>query len=279
MSRITDFNHLFMEGNSANFNSPIGNWQTGQVTDMTGCFDESFNFNQDISRWDVSNVRSFYQMFQFANRFNQDISRWDIDSGVSFEEMFDVDTATGAPGDGTQNGGNAMSIANKCAIGTAWASYPRFIGIFRWNRYCPGFVEPPPPPPLAVPPPPSSPTSGEASGSGGGMEQSTLIAISIAAAAGFTLIFFILVVLLLRSPRCQAMMGVKPSNVVRANWAPREVRDREPTSTEMPGRPMVGKVAPNQGGSGSNPGTNRSSGSGSGSGRCKTSPMGSPVTV
>ena len=137
MSLVTNFDHLFMESNSANFNEPIGNWTTSQVTDMTACFDESFAFNQDISGWDVSNVRSFYQMFQFANNFNQDISAWDISSGVTFSEMFDIDTSDGSPGNGQQGQGNGMSRANKCAIGTAWRTNTAWYQFRQWERHCP----------------------------------------------------------------------------------------------------------------------------------------------
>ena len=137
VSLVTNFDHLFMESNSANFNEPIGNWTTSQVTDMTACFDESFAFNQDISGWDVSNVRTFYQMFQFANNFNQDISAWDISSGVTFSEMFDIDTSDGSPGGGVQGQGNGMSRANKCAIGTAWRTNTAWYQFRQWERHCP----------------------------------------------------------------------------------------------------------------------------------------------
>ena len=48
------------------FNQSIGNWDVGNVIDMSGMFYSecaASNFNQDISHWDVSSVINMNYMF------------------------------------------------------------------------------------------------------------------------------------------------------------------------------------------------------------------------
>ena len=46
VTRVTDFNHLFMESVASDFNDDISNWDVSRVTDMSGLLDEAGEFNQ-----------------------------------------------------------------------------------------------------------------------------------------------------------------------------------------------------------------------------------------
>jgi surface protein len=45
--------------NAILFNQPIGNWNTGAVTNMSSMFRNENQFNQDIGGWNVSGVTNF----------------------------------------------------------------------------------------------------------------------------------------------------------------------------------------------------------------------------
>ena len=57
------------------FDQPIGNWDVGQVTSMSGLFNNS-KFNHPIGDWDVSNISDMTYMFATNSVFNQDLSKW-----------------------------------------------------------------------------------------------------------------------------------------------------------------------------------------------------------
>ena len=67
-------------GSIYNFNEPIGNWDTSNVTSMVQMFWRCREFNQDISGWNVSKVTSMRGTFSEYSGFNQDISSWNISS-------------------------------------------------------------------------------------------------------------------------------------------------------------------------------------------------------
>ncbi|MDB2314677.1 BspA family leucine-rich repeat surface protein, partial [Flavobacteriaceae bacterium] len=77
-TKVTDMSNLFYENTT--FNQEIGNWDTSNVTNMSGLF-EGFNqspiFNKDISHWNTSNVTDMSEMFYRNHAFNQDIGGWD----------------------------------------------------------------------------------------------------------------------------------------------------------------------------------------------------------
>ena len=49
-----------------NFNSDIGNWNVGKVTDMSYMFYYATSFDRDISNWDTGNVILMRNMFDYA---------------------------------------------------------------------------------------------------------------------------------------------------------------------------------------------------------------------
>ena len=58
------------------FNQDIGNWNTANVTFMSGMFPDASAFNQDIGNWNTVNVTDMGSMFYNASAFNQDIGQW-----------------------------------------------------------------------------------------------------------------------------------------------------------------------------------------------------------
>jgi len=68
---------------------PIEEWNTEQVTDMSGAFTGRAFFNRDISGWNVEKVLSFAEMFNGASSFDTDISGWNVQNVLSFAGMFD----------------------------------------------------------------------------------------------------------------------------------------------------------------------------------------------
>ena len=58
--------------------SPIGQWDTSQVTDMSHLFENELDFNEDISGWNVDAVTSMHDMFLHAESFDQDLG-WCIE--------------------------------------------------------------------------------------------------------------------------------------------------------------------------------------------------------
>merc|ERR1719201_1994778 len=53
--------------------SPIDQWDTSQVTDMSHLFENELDFNEDISGWNVDAVTSMHDMFLHAESFDQDL--------------------------------------------------------------------------------------------------------------------------------------------------------------------------------------------------------------
>lgn len=51
-------------------------WDTSKVTNMSYMFRKSYFFNQEISNWNVSSVKTMNEMFYSASLFNQDLSKW-----------------------------------------------------------------------------------------------------------------------------------------------------------------------------------------------------------
>ena len=88
-TRVTEMNELFLC--YEDFNQPIGNWDTSNVTSMSYMFCSECadsQFNQDISQWDVSNVTNLSGMFSQGGVFNQDISQWGVSSVTNMSNMF-----------------------------------------------------------------------------------------------------------------------------------------------------------------------------------------------
>lgn len=85
-SQVTTMRNLFQKQET--FNEDLSCWDTSSVTDMDKMFFKASNFNGDISTWDTSKVTSMSSMFGFAYEFNRDISNWDTSTLFNMEWMF-----------------------------------------------------------------------------------------------------------------------------------------------------------------------------------------------
>jgi surface protein len=87
---VTDMSSLFStsKGISAANLTPISNWDTSNVTDMSSMFVEFIDFNQDIGNWNTSKVTNMSSMFRYADDFNQDIGNWDTSKVTNMSSMF-----------------------------------------------------------------------------------------------------------------------------------------------------------------------------------------------
>ena len=79
--------------NTGAFNSPIGHWEVGTVTDMAHMFQNASAFNQDVSAWDVGAVTDMGRMFNGASAFNQPIGGWDVGEVTDMTAMFNAASA------------------------------------------------------------------------------------------------------------------------------------------------------------------------------------------
>ena len=88
-STVTNISKMFHRSGYPWFNPNIGAWDTSNVTDMYGMFDETHEFDVDIGAWNTSRVTDMRFMFHDATAFNQDISGWDTTSVTNMSYMFD----------------------------------------------------------------------------------------------------------------------------------------------------------------------------------------------
>jgi surface protein len=99
VSKVTNMNAMFV---NAPFNHPLANWERtgstlGNVTDMSGMFNNAQAFNQPIGNWDVSNVTSMQIMFNEAEAFNNGQTNnegtaplnWDVSKVIEMSSMFE----------------------------------------------------------------------------------------------------------------------------------------------------------------------------------------------
>ena len=71
-----------------NFNEDISKWDTSNVTTMKGMFMGAESFNQPIGKWDISNVTIIGGMFYESHTFNQSIGEWDTSKVTIMKGMF-----------------------------------------------------------------------------------------------------------------------------------------------------------------------------------------------
>jgi len=74
--------------NYGEFPTPIGCWDTSDLTTLYDAFYNEEEFNEDIKCWDTSKVTSMVSMFDGASNFNIDISSWDTSKVTNMEYMF-----------------------------------------------------------------------------------------------------------------------------------------------------------------------------------------------
>ena len=124
-SQVTDMGGLF--DNKSAFNGDISQWDVSKVTNMQSMFYNTTAFNGDISNWDVSKVTNMQYMFSHAYAFNGDISQWDVSKVTNMRYMFY--TATAFNGDISQ-----WDVSKVTTTETMFASSYAFNGdISQWN--------------------------------------------------------------------------------------------------------------------------------------------------
>ena len=69
-------------------NASMNEWDTGNVTNMSGVFASAVSFDQNISSWNVSNATSFLFIFRDATSFNQPLRDWDVSNVTDMREAF-----------------------------------------------------------------------------------------------------------------------------------------------------------------------------------------------
>ncbi|MGE5356173.1 MAG: BspA family leucine-rich repeat surface protein [Deltaproteobacteria bacterium] len=83
---ITDMSGMFAE--TLIFNQPIGNWNTGVVQAMGGMFQGAIAFNQNLNSWNTENVTDMNGMFSEAHSFNQSLDGWNTGNVTDMSLMF-----------------------------------------------------------------------------------------------------------------------------------------------------------------------------------------------
>ncbi|NYJ26697.1 BspA family leucine-rich repeat surface protein [Allomuricauda sp. ARW1Y1] len=93
LSEVVDMNSMFSEATL--FNGNIGDWDTGNVTNMYGIFANAHAFNQPLVQteggWNTSKVTNMSFMFYNeggTHTFNQDLSSWDTSNVTDMSYMF-----------------------------------------------------------------------------------------------------------------------------------------------------------------------------------------------
>jgi surface protein len=69
-------------------NTPIGQWDVSQVTNMNNLFEGYQMFNEPLESWNMSNVTSTILMFHGCKNFNQPLNNWNMSNVVDTSKMF-----------------------------------------------------------------------------------------------------------------------------------------------------------------------------------------------
>ena len=108
----------YMFGACTKFNSDIGSWNTGNVTNMAAMF-RATAFNQNIGSWNTENVTSMRDMFYVASAFNQNIGSWNTGNVVDMSYMFYGASAFNQ-NIGSWNTGNVTSMRDMFYVASAF---------------------------------------------------------------------------------------------------------------------------------------------------------------
>jgi len=84
---ITNFKSKMFFSDS-NFESSIGEWVTGNVTNMSKMFFSDSNFESSIGEWVTENVNNMSGMFEEASEFDANISQWKTGKVTDMSRMF-----------------------------------------------------------------------------------------------------------------------------------------------------------------------------------------------
>jgi surface protein len=90
-SQVTNMGGMFQQATA--FNQNIDSWNTSQVTNMQSMFQQATAFNQNIGSWNTNQVTNMVGMFQQATAFNQNIGSWNTNQVTNMQSMFQQATA------------------------------------------------------------------------------------------------------------------------------------------------------------------------------------------
>ena len=92
LTGTNDLSYMFTSCQSLTNIPNINSWDTSNVVNMAGMFNDCSNFDDNIGSWDVSNVTDMQQMFESNYAFNNggspSISNWNTISVTNMFEMF-----------------------------------------------------------------------------------------------------------------------------------------------------------------------------------------------
>ena len=77
-----------MFSGSAQFNEPIGSWDTSKVVNMSYMFKGAAAFDKAIDSWNTTIVNNMNNMFSGASKFNQPIGSWITSNVANMASMF-----------------------------------------------------------------------------------------------------------------------------------------------------------------------------------------------
>jgi surface protein len=88
---VINMGGLFQD--TSNFNQDINSWNVSKVTSMAQMFSRSRKFDQPLNQWNVAKVGDMQSMFADANSFNQSLESWSVGVATSMDHMFDRTTS------------------------------------------------------------------------------------------------------------------------------------------------------------------------------------------
>ena len=102
-----------MFSNAAAFNQPIGNWNTTNVTDMSGMFQGASGFNQDITTWNFNSLTNATNIFPENYTYNVSIMK-EFKYKVNINNAYNISSTTYFPG--IVNNNNSFKSLTKSYI-------------------------------------------------------------------------------------------------------------------------------------------------------------------
>ena len=121
-SNVTNVSGAFRQAKQ--FNQNISSWNTSSFTTMANTFFDADSFNQPIGVWNTSNVTSLNNTFRSnLSGFNQSLSNWNITSLTTGLNMFNASALGTASYDATLIGWAAQSITNTVSVDFGSSQY------------------------------------------------------------------------------------------------------------------------------------------------------------
>jgi len=85
-SQVTNMEYMFYE--CSEFNQLLNNWNTSQVTNMNHMFYKCTEFNQPLNNWDTLKVTNMNCMFYKCTEFNQLLNNWNVTNVTNMDSIF-----------------------------------------------------------------------------------------------------------------------------------------------------------------------------------------------